>query len=391
MSTDRISVVHIVPSLHPRNGGPSRTVVQLADALARHDLEVQVFSQGATGEPSVESRDPAVRRCIAESDSWLALNLGFPLRQRLLPNLAQCPKMVLHGHGLWHPANHWTARHARDLGIPLMIHPRGMLEPWAIDQKAWKKRFAMTLFQRRDLESARLLVATSAAEFESIRRLGFRNAIAIIPNGVELVVPAADTGNRWRRLKSERRVLFLSRVHWQKGLLNLVRAWSELKPAGWRLCFAGPDEDGHVAEVMKLTRELGVAHSVRYLGEVDGVEKSHQYNQADLFVLPTFSENFGVVVAEALAHGLPVITTRGAPWSDLETYGCGWWVDIGVDPLVNALRGAMALSDAERGEMGQRGRAYVQRYDWNDIAKQMVEAYRWVVGVGPKPACVQTD
>ena len=106
---------------------------------------------------------------------------------------------------------------------------------------------------------------------------------------------------------------------------------------------------------------------------------------------PTFSENFGVVVAEALGHGLPVITTRGAPWADLETHGCGWWIDIGVEPLAAALRQAMALSDDERRAMGERGRAYVQRYNWDVIAREMIHVYRWMLGHGDPPACVQVD
>ena len=114
-------------------------------------------------------------------------------------------------------------------------------------------------------------------------------------------------------------------------------------------------------------------------------------NQRTWPLLPTFSENFGVVVAEALSHGLPVITTRGAPWADLETHGCGWWIDIGVDPLAAALRQAMALSDDERRAMGERGRTYVQRYNWADIARQTIEVYRWVLGQGPRPDCVHQD
>ena len=181
------------------------------------------------------------------------------------------------------------------------------------------------------------------------------------------------------------------RGHPVKGLFNLVRAWAQLNPAGWRLCIAGPDEAGHLQEVLALVKELGIQRGVNYVGPVDGAAKSALYNSADVFVLPTFTENFGVVVAEALAHGLPVITTRGAPWADLNAYGCGWWVDIGVDPLVQALREAMALSDDQRRAMGALGRVYVRRYDWDDIAQQTMDVYRWVLGKGQQPDCVRTD
>ena len=100
---------------------------------------------------------------------------------------------------------------------------------------------------------------------------------------------------------------------------------------------------------------------------------------------------FPVVVAEALAHGLPVITTRGAPWADLDTYDCGWWIDVGVEPLVNALRSAIALSDEQLREMGARGREYVRRYDWEDIARRTTEVYWWILGQGRRPDCVRLD
>ena len=141
----------------------------------------------------------------------------------------------------------------------------------------------------------------------------------------------------------------------------------------------------------RLVSQLGLGSAVDYVGPVAGARKAALYREADLFVLSTFSENFGLVVAEALAHGVPVITTRGAPWADLETYGCGWWIDTGVAPLVVALRQATALSDAERQAMGERGRVYVRRYDWHTIAADTLALYRWVLGQGERPACAHLE
>lgn len=365
--------------------------MQLADALTGEiGVIVSLLSQGVVDEPFIQPQGTAVTCRICQSTSRMALRLGWPVRTELARIMGQSPPTLIHNHGLWQPANHWAASTARRYGVPLIVHPRGMLEPWALQHKGFKKRLGMALFQRRDLETAKVLVATSADEYRNFRRLGLTQPVAVIPNGIDLTAAEGPKVGH-ARTGGDRTVLFLSRVHKVKGLSNLVQAWAQVQPAGWRLQIAGPDEGGHLAEVLRAAQAVGVAGSIDYLGEVDGARKTEAYHNAALFVLPTFSENFGVVVAEALSHGLPVITTRGAPWADLETHGCGWWVDIGVEPLATALRQAMALNDDERRAMGERGRAYVQRYNWADIARQMADVYRWVLGQGARPSCVGLD
>lgn len=188
-----------------------------------------------------------------------------------------------------------------------------------------------------------------------------------------------------------RAALFLSRIYVNKGILNLPQFWAHVAPAGWRLVIAGPDDGGHFRRAMSAARALGIDRMVEFAGELDGQRKSQAYSQAGLFVLPTLSENFGIVVARALSHGVPVITTRGAPWADLEAYRCGWWVDIGVEPLAEALRSATSLDDAERRAMGERGREYARRFDWEDLAPQTLAVYRWILGKGEVPDCVRMD
>lgn len=383
-------VLHVVPSLHPACGGPSRSVPQLTDALeAVKGIIPTLISQSGLGEPIVETIHTRNLR-VPETGSSLTTKLGLPLRRELAVTLSDGCGDLLHGHGVWHPVNHWTAWASRRWNIPLVIQPRGMLEPWAIQHKGWKKRLALRLYQQRDLATAQVLVATAEKEYGNLRALGLRQPIAIIPNGVQL--PAAnELPARTLTAGVQRTVFFLGRVYPVKGLLNLIEAWAQVGPIGWRLRIAGPDETSHLAEVLALAREAGVSETIEYVGEVDGADKTAMYESADLFVLPSFTENFGLVVAEALAHGLPVITTQGTPWADLPAFGCGWWIPIGVDPLANALREAMALSDDERAAMGARGLVYVRRYDWSVIAEDMAAVYRWVLGHGAQPDCVRLD
>jgi glycosyltransferase involved in cell wall biosynthesis len=298
--------------------------------------------------------------------------------------------MLIHDHGVWLPSNHRIAALARRLAIPLVLHPRGMLEPWAMAFRPQKKRLALALYQRRDLESVGMFVATAAPEAENLRALGLRQPIAVIPNGIptEMLVTPVRSASTARH---PRQALFLSRVHPKKGLLNLIEAWAAVKPDGWQLVIAGPDENQHLQQVMALASTRGVSHLVKYVGEVKGQRKQQVYADADLFVLPTFSENFGVVVAEAMAHSLPVITTHGTPWSELPRQKCGWWIEVGAEPLAHALRDATALPPAEREAMGQRARETVQRYNWEAIAAHMQQAYEWLVRGGQRPGCIWAD
>jgi len=264
-----------------------------------------------------------------------------------------------------------------------------MLEPWALSYRRWKKAPVWWLWERRVISSAAVLHATAETEAANIRRLGIKNPIAVIPNGVDI----PDRGRRGGGSgQPDRTVLFLSRIHPIKGLLNLVRAWALVRPAGWHLVIAGPDEGRHEQEVRRAVRQAGVEESVVFRGPVYGDAKWELLRSADVFVLPSYSENFGVAVAEALACGVPVITTQATPWNVLSQYQCGWWVPVGVEPLAGALREAIGMSDAERRAMGERGRRLVEeKFSWPKIAREMKEVYEWVLGGGPKPGCVWTD
>jgi glycosyltransferase involved in cell wall biosynthesis len=385
-----VRVLHGVASLAPGHGGPSRTVIGLTDALARGGgASVRLLCQAAPGVEPVPSNGVVIRD-DASTKSRLARVFALPLRKRLQQiDAANRPDLV-HSHGIWQPANHWLASYARQRRIPLVIQPRGMLDPWALEQKRYRKLAAMALFQQRELAAAAALVASSERELESIRRFRLSQPVAVIPNGT--VLPSAESGDPASLSVDRTRVaLFLSRVHPQKGTLELVRAWAKAAPAGWRLMVAGPDDQGHWSEVARLADQLGIRNVIDYIGPVDGAQKSAALRGADLFVLPTFSESFGMAVAEALAYGLPVITTRGAPWADLPTHHCGWWIDIGVEPLAAAIREATVLSDAERRHMGERGSQYVRRYDWDVIAQQTLSFYRWLLQREEQPACVRLD
>lgn len=383
-----ISVLHVVADLHTRSGGPSRTVVQLADALDKRGVQVTLVSQGLHSEPSIYPTR-RVRVHNPQTSSLLVLRSGLLARTAVESILAQKTVSLVHGHGLWLPTNHWTATSAARHKVPMVLHPRGMLEPWALANGWAKKRLSMWLYQWRDIASARVLIATSESEFYSLRNLGIRQPIAIIPNGVRRDLQPNSPPSK--SIRGHRTALFLSRIHPKKGILNLLEAWALVRPTGWHLCIAGPDEAGHLSKVHEAIQQLRLGDCVEYVGEADDDHKSHLYSSSDLFVLPTFSENFGVVVAEALAHGLPVITTRGAPWGELVNRRCGWWIDVGVDSLCTALKEACSLADSERALMGTRAQEYARQFNWDAVARDTAAVYAWALGRGARPECLHCD
>lgn len=294
---------------------------------------------------------------------------------------------IVHDHGLWLPSNYVTARAAARFITPYIVSTRGMLQPWSLQQERAKKAVAWRLYQRRILATASVLHATADSEADAIRSLGLKTPVAVISNGVAM--PEVD-GDPKPGSKT-RRALFLSRVHPGKGLDSLLRAWGQVRPKGWELIVAGPEEGGHRRELEELSDRLGLHDVVSFLGAVADSEKWDLYASAELFVLPTHSENFGIVVAEAMAAGLPVITTKGAPWAVLETIRSGWWIDHGVEPLVEALQHAVSLPDEERRAMGERGRAHVEKsYSWDTVAEKMIAVYTWMLGQGSRPDWVET-
>lgn len=240
------------------------------------------------------------------------------------------------------------------------------------------------MYQRRDLASADVVHVTSEGEYEDIRSHGISAPIALIPNGVEL------PGDIPRHAGGHPRMLFLGRIHPMKGLVPLVQAWARVRPAGWILQIAGPDEAGYEATVRAEIDRLDLNGEVEFLGQVDDARKWEVLGNADAFILPSLSENFGLVVAEAMAAGLPVVTTTATPWDELESHGCGWQVAPGVDPLVEALRELTSLDESSRRKMGRRGLELVRaRYAWDGIAKEMSAVYSWMLAEGPRPACIR--
>lgn len=352
-------IVHTIRSISPETGGPSYSVPALCLALQRAGALVELWVQDGPIDGAEEIATKRVRRADLQSS--------------ISEMKRQSPDALIHDHGLWLPWNHAVAHATRRSAVARVVSPRGMLEPWAINFRAWKKKIAWRTYQKADLESASLLHATAMSEAANLRSYGLTVPIAVAPNGVDASLSYVATH---RSDKAEKTALFLSRIHPKKGLLDLVKAWSRLRPPGWRVRIIGPDENGHRREVADEVTAAGLERVITFHDQISGPDKWREYSEADLFVLPSYSENFGLVVAEALCAGLPVIATHAMPWAELESEKCGWWIPTGTDSLEHALRRATELTSEERKAMGQSGRKMIeQRYTWSAVAQKMLEYY----------------
>lgn len=386
----------IVASINRNIGGPAISVPRLASALATRGVESRLATLDY---PQLGPQTPVPGATVTSLPTTALNRLGrgwSPAFHQSLVTLARQGLDVLHNHGLWMFPNHYARQVAVASRIPLVISPRGMVEQWSLGRSRWKKWVVWHVFEKVNLASAALFHATSQAEAASLRALGLRQPIAVIPNGIEIPEPGA-VGDRalleqkFPELRGRRWLLFLSRLHPKKGVLELLRVWHRLHGQfpGWHLVLAGPELDGYRATVSAAVNDLHLSAHVTLTGMLADELKDSAWAGAELFVLPTYSENFGLSIAEALAHGCPALTTHGAPWRGLTEQRCGWWIEMTEAELAAALTAALQLPAEEHRAMGDRGREWMRRdFSWAGIAQHMEAAYAHLLGQGPRPDCV---
>ncbi len=367
-----MKIAQIVASLESRHGGPSRSVLGLASGLTQIGHKVGLLSTIVGGDGVSRSKENLDTR-IFPRERPQSLCPSEPLRSHLLTGGYE----VVHNHGLWLRPLHYARRAAVKASAPLIISPRGMMSPWAWNHHRFKKSLAARFIHPHAFTTAAGWHVTSNEEADDIRRLGFTQPVCVAPNGVLPPSPEEETAAaaHWSRvcpaLAGRRVALFYSRLHAKKRVLELIDLWLSSSRGEWTLLLVGIPEEYTVRQLEAyVLRQGGTGRIFVH----DGTNAPPPYAVASLFLLPSHSENFGLVVAESLARGVPVLTTDTTPWAKLETVEAGHCVPW--DRYGQTMDALLAETPETLSSKGRLGSAWTrEEFSWGKTARILAAFY----------------
>jgi glycosyltransferase involved in cell wall biosynthesis len=371
-----MKVLHVSPSFYPSKayGGTIRSGYGLCRGLAQLGCDVRVLTTdtdglgrtlGVANDREVQVDGLRVRYCHKRLRHSVS-----PALLRVLPSYIQWANVV-HLTAVYSFPTFPTLFFCRLFNKPVVWSPRGALQRWEGSSRVVHKWVWESICQKLAPRNNLVLHVTSQAEAEqSLKRFPILRAV-VIPNGVELPQNLKRSASNGRL-----RLLYLGRLHPIKGIETLLEACGivgRLSP-DWHLFIAGTGLPSYVDFLKSKVRELGLSEQVEFVGEVFEEKKEALFAQSDVALVPSHIENFGIVVAESLAHAVPVIASKGTPWIGLETNRCGLWVDNDPESLATAIRKIRTLPLQE---MGQRGREWMEKdFSWESLSGEMLAVYR---------------
>ena len=285
---------------------------------------------------------------------------------------------IVHNNGIWTRFSYRVMNNSFRNKIKTIQSVHGMLEPWSLSQGKFKKKLALLVYQRSILEKADLIHASTSEEVRAIRANGIRNKIAVIPNGIDIKCPLKINNTKPYKL------LFLSRIHRKKGIELLLEALSCFRYK-FELVIAGSGDFNYITKLKRDVQSLGLSKIVTFVGYVEGEEKRKLFMSTDFFILPTYSENFGNVVAESLKYGKPVLTTNKTPWSEIESQMCGYITTPSAISIIIALKSISELSIDEYEDMQENAFNLGKKYDIDVVGKKYLNVYKYLHGLADMP------
>ncbi len=398
-----MKILHVIPSLSPRRGGPSFTLRALARALAEAGLEIHIVATDDDG-PDARLWAPSGQPLVEDSvNVWYFprqtrfYTASWPLTRWLARYIGEYD--LVHIHALFSYASLPAAFYAVRYNVPYLVRPLGTLNRYGMHQRRpWLKKLSFQLIERRIIEHATLIHYTSEQERKEAAELGVDHPSVVIPNPVELpTIAQIQRKGQFRQqhpwLAERTLLLFLSRLDPKKGLDLLLQAFARLKSthSDVALVIAGEGEAAFVVDLQNQARQLGIGSDIVWTGFVAGEAKQAVLADADIFVLPSYSENFGNVVVEAMAYGLPVvISDQVGIYQEIVHHGSGLATRCNRDDVSLALHQLVANHEL-RQHMGTRGVSLAStRFSLQATTAQLIDLYTKVIHIHAQGLAVCT-
>jgi glycosyltransferase involved in cell wall biosynthesis len=281
---------------------------------------------------------------------------------------------LLHIYGGWTYFHIKASYIAMKLKKKIIIHPLGYYEPWSLKQKKLKKKIAWNLYQKKILLNSNLIHCASKNEENNLLKLNKNFRTAILPYGIQSSFIKKKSNKKFLK----KRAIFFSRIHHKKGIEDLIKAWKDINNKDWILDIVGPCDDRKY--FLDLKKLIANNKNISFLNPIySQKQKKILFDKYDFLVLPTFNENFGMVVLEALARGLPVLTNHNAPWRQIKTFNAGWFISNNYYHLLSCLRKIFDSNIYIFRKKSSNAIKLARNYNWDKLANDYVNIYKKVL------------
>lgn len=385
--------VALLTTVNSRSAGGLYTSVRYLglNVFRKGECVIRLFSH----DDQFSAKDRYVYEDIPMIDYHITSSPGlksFGYSNDLYEKLEEYQPDIIHVQGIWQYHSYVAYRYKRNYPkTKVILTPRGMVDPWALKNSAWKKKIVGHLFEYKNLRTADCMHALCLSEYESMRQFGLNNPIAIMPNGYNLPSNLSFDRNHEKKV-----MLFVGRIHPKKGIRELLSAIKLVKDenpellAKWEFRIAGWDQNGHIQELMSQSTNLGLDEYVKFIGSVYADKKDEEMRKANAFVLTSFSEGLPMSVLEAWAYKLPVLMTDYCNIPEGFEANAAIRVDTTPESIKAGLISILSMDDAKLNEIGENGYNLVkEKFTWEHIAQQSVDVYKWLMGQGNKPEFVK--
>ena len=367
MKKKKLRIFFFVQDISKESGGLGSAVIGLVNSLENKKIEVHIFTSSIVDKKNIYKNSKSQIIFL----NWKNFIESFRNINLIYKIFLKNPPDLVHLHGLWQTIPFLGYFFSKIKKIKYVLSPHGMLMPYAVKQKRFKKKLALLLFQRKIIKDAKTVITASSLETLAIRNFNSNIPTECIPHGIK--APKRITKNN---ISKNKIALFLGRIHPTKGIKELLEIWCKLNPPNWGLIISGTCDDEHYfAKLKKIA--AGNKKNVFFHGPAFGREKEKLFKRADLFILPTKTENFGITILEAMTYKVPVITTKNAPWKIIKDNSIGWWIPDSENELKNAILEATSMNINTLRKMGKDANDLIkERYSWEEISLKYLELYK---------------